>query len=79
METSKELKRLPRLLIAYQKLTVRPYCLRQHLDLSLNMEQLCWCLARAFTMSEYVVLLQLGSLLISITHVATKATGMSIV
>ena len=79
METSKELKQLPRLFVAYQKLTVRPYCLRQHLHLSLNMEQLCGCLARAFTMSESVVLLQLRSLLISITHVATKATGMPIV
>jgi hypothetical protein len=49
---SRQPRLLPKLLIALHKLTVRPYCCRQHLHNSSNVEKSSWCLQTAFTPTD---------------------------
>lgn len=46
----KQLRLLPRLLVVFHKLMVRPHCLKQYLHISLNMEKPQWCLSGGFTL-----------------------------
>lgn len=48
METSNHHRLLPGLLVTLCNLMVRPYCRRQYLSPSFNMENWSWCLSRSF-------------------------------